>query len=229
MLSWTLIDTARVPGSAEDLRLLQRGSEYAINLGPGLLMGSRTRGSEQALAELGCAGLAGRNGCRILIGGLGMGFTLRAALDRLGPTAAIVVAELVPAVVSWNRGPLAELSGRSLDDPRVSVRESDVGALIRSARSIYDAILLDVDNGPEGLTRQSNDGLYSARGLQAAWTALRPGGVLTVWSAAPDPAFTQRLARIGFLVDPVSVRAHGKRGSRHVIWVAKRPAGAAGR
>ncbi len=218
---WALLETAEIPGGGE-LRLLQRGTEFSINLGSAVLMGSRMRGSEEALARLGCAKIAGSDQGRILIGGLGMGFTLRAALDLIGPRAEMVVAELVPAVVTWCRGPLAALSGNSLGDARVTVRETDVARLIRSEAAAYDAILLDVDNGPEGMTRAGNDGLYDLEGLGAAWKALRPGGTLAVWSAQRDPSFTQRLRRIGFEVEEVAVHAHGKRGTRHTIWVAVR-------
>jgi spermidine synthase len=226
MNPWVLLATAQIPGGG-DLRLLQRGAEFSINLEGGVLMNSRMRGSEQELARIGCAKIATSGRPRVLIGGLGMGFTLRAALDLLGPEAEVVVAELVPAVVAWNRGPLAGLSGDSLSDPRVTIREADVAGLIRSGRGAYDAILLDVDNGPDGLTRGSNDGLYDAGGLQAAWTALRPGGVLAVWSAAPDRAFGDRLRRLRFRVEEITVRAHGKRGLRHLIWAAERQGGRA--
>jgi spermidine synthase len=156
-----------------------------------------------------------------LIGGLGMGFTLRAALAALGPEARIVVAELVPAVLAWARGSMAEVFGTSLTDPRVEVCETDVGHLIRSGRSTFDAILLDVDNGPSGLTRKGNDALYSMGGLRAAGTALRHGGILAVWSSGPDPDFTRRLRNCGFDVDEVKVRAsRSRRGARHVIWIA---------
>jgi spermidine synthase len=222
MKLWTLVDAAQIPGGGGDLRLLQRGSEFSIKLGQGELMNSRVRGSEEALARLGCAKIETRERARVLIGGLGMGFTLRAALAQLGAEAEVVVAELVPAVVLWGRGPLAALSGDSLADARVTIHEGDVGRLIRAKPAAYDAILLDVDNGPDGLTRQANDGLYDLGGLRAAWAALRPGGVLAVWSAAPDAAFAQRLRKIGFSVEEVAVRANGKRGARHVIWVAER-------
>jgi spermidine synthase len=158
---------------------------------------------------------------QVLIGGLVMGFTLRAALAELGSDARITVAELVPAVVAWARGPMAEVFGDSLADPRVSIHEGDVGRLIRSARSTYDAILLDVDNGPEGLTRKANDGLYDLLGLSAARAALTLGGVLALWSSAPDRNFAWRLRTAGFSVDEVGARAKGTRGSaRHVIWIA---------
>lgn len=224
MQYWTLIETASIPGSAEDLRLLRRGTEFAINLGRDLLMGSRSRDSERALAQLGCAALMGRDsGGRVLIGGLGMGFTLRAALDVLGPTASVEVAELVSAVVRWVRGPLAHLSADALADARVRVHYADVASPIRAARGTYDVILLDVDNGPEGLTHEGNEALYGVAGLRAAWTALSPGGALAVWSSFPDRAFSQRLAKAGFAVAEHTVRAHGRKGARHVIWVATRP------
>ncbi len=225
MTPWTLIDTAPIPDDGGRLRLLRRGSEYVIRLDDGTeLMSSRVGGSEEALARLGCAGLAASTRPRVLIGGLGMGFTLRAALGLVGPDAAIVVAELVPAVVAWGRGPLAEIHAGSLDDPRVTILESDVGSLICKARGDYHAILLDVDNGPDGLTRQGNDALYGARGLGAAMAALRPGGTLAVWSATPDEAFTQRLRRAGFVAEAVPVRAQGTRGRKHFVWVASKPA-----
>jgi spermidine synthase len=223
MKLWTVLDIAQIPNDGRDLRLLQRGAEFSIKLDNGELMSSRVRGSEEALARLGCAKIEARERPRVLIGGLGMGFTLRAALGLLGAKAEVVVAELVPAVVSWGRGPLAELFGNSLTDARVTIHEGDVGRLIRSASSAYDAILLDVDNGPEGLTLNANDELYDLDGLRAAWTALRPGGVLAVWSAASDAAFVRRLRKIGYCVDEFAVRANGKRGARHVIWVAARP------
>lgn len=223
MIPWVLLDTAPIPGGGT-LRLKRRGAEYSIMLGDNELMNSRLSGSEQALATLSCAKLGGRPEPRILIGGLGMGFTLRAALSVLGERAQVVVAELVPAVVDWARGPMAELHGASLTDPRVKIEVTDVGQIIRAARGSFDAILLDVDNGPDGLTRESNDGLYSRAGLLAARDALRPGGVLAVWSSGPDRKFTEILRRAGFGVEDVNTRANGKRGgARHVIWVATRP------
>lgn len=223
MIPWTLLDTAQIPGGGE-LRLMRRGTDFTIKLGQNELMNSRLSGSEEALATLACRRIQTRERPRMLIGGLGMGFTLRAALTVLGPKAEIVVAELVPSVVTWARGPMAEMFGDSLTDKRVTIREDDVGHLIRSARAAYDTILLDVDNGPEGLTRESNDALYDLKGLTAAREALRPGGVLAVWSSGPDPRFTQRLRKAGFDVNEVPVRANGPRGgARHVIWIAVRP------
>jgi spermidine synthase len=189
-------------------------------------MNSRVRGSEEALATITCERIRSHKKPRILIGGLGMGFTLRAALAALGADARITVAELVPAVLAWARGPMAEVFGSSMTDPRVSAREADVGQLIRSGSSAFDAILLDVDNGPEGLSRKANDTLYDLEGLRAACAALRPGGVLAVWSAGPDLKFSQRLRKSWFDVDEVGVRASGSRGgARHVIWIATRADG----
>lgn len=211
-----------MPGGGE-LRLMRRGAEFSIMAGATELMNSRVSGSEQALATLTCARLG--SAPHILVGGLGMGFTLRAALAALGPQARITVAELVPAVVAWARGPMAAIFAGSLDDPRVTVHEGDVGRLIGAGRSAWDAILLDVDNGPEGLTRAANDGLYGAWGLSAARTALRPGGLLAVWSSGPDRGFTERLRRTGFGVEERAVRANGARGgARHVVWIATRTA-----
>lgn len=222
MIPWIQLDSAEVPGGREELRLKRRGSEFSIMLGSNELMNSRLSGSEEALARLACAKIAGRRYQRILIGGLGMGFTLRAALAELGPDAAVVVAELVPAVVGWARGPMAELFAGSLDDPRVDIHEADVADLVASGKGAYDAILLDVDNGPDGLSRSENDRLYSLAGLAAAHAALRQGGVLAVWSSHPDRAFTTRLRQSGFEVEEVNTRARGKRGARHVIWLATR-------
>ena len=221
MIRWSLIDQAAMPGDGGDLRLMQRGSEYSIMSGAIELMNSRLSGSEKALATLACERLKDRSGAHLLIGGFGMGFTLRAALHALGPQARITLGELVPAILAWARGPMAHMTGDCLDDPRLTLREGDVGDLIRTARGEFDAILLDVDNGPEGLSRKANDRLYDAEGLLAARNALRPGGVLAVWSSAPNAAFTGRLRRAGFAVDEVRVRAtDAGRGARHVIWMA---------
>ena len=220
MIPWVQLDSAKTPDGQQELRLKRRGSEFSIMLGGNELMNSRLSGSEEALAKLSCQRIAGHRQPRILIGGLGMGFTLRAALAELGDDGEIVVAELVPAVVAWARGPMAELFGGCLDDPRITVEETDVGRPIRSERAAWDAILLDVDNGPEGIVHKSNDALYSLQGLGAARTALRPGGVLAVWSQGPDSGFTRRLKQAGFVVEEVNTRANGKRGARHVIWIA---------
>lgn len=224
MIPWVQLDTASVPGDGAPLRLMQRGTEFSIMSGAFELMNNRLSGSEEALARLACERVGGRAAPRLLIGGLGMGFTLRAALADLRPTAEVVVAELIPAVVAWARGPLAEVFAGCLDDPRVTVREGDVGAMIRAGQGGYDAILLDVDNGPHGLSRAENNNLYSLAGLAAAQRALRPDGVLLVWSSAPDERFTQRLRKSGYTVEEVRVRASrtGK-GARHLIWIATRP------
>jgi spermidine synthase len=222
MIPWQHLDVAAIPGG-EELRLKQRGAEFSISLGRIELMNSRLSGSEEALATLAAERLGVRKAPGVLIGGLGMGFTLRAALASFGSEARIVVAELVPAVVDWARGPMAELFAGCLDDPRVSIKVTDVAALLREARSTYDAILLDVDNGPDGLTTAANDGLYGPRGLAMSMAALRPGGVLSVWSAYRDAAFAARLRRAGFAVEEKTVRAHrGKKGAKHLIWLATR-------
>jgi spermidine synthase len=204
------------------MKLLQRTHEYTISVKNEELMNSRLHGSEDALAELTCQPLAGRRRPHVLIGGLGMGFTLGAALKHLGPSARVVVAELVPAVIKWNRTHLADLAGRPLEDSRVTVREADVGAVIKEKSDAYDAILLDVDNGPEGLTHEGNDRLYSPSGLEAACAALKPGGVLAVWSAHPDKKFTKRLRAAQFAIQEVPVRARGSRGRWHTIWLAEK-------
>jgi len=221
LLPWIHLDTASIPGGGA-LKLKRRGGEFSIMLGDNELMNSRLSGSEEALASLSAARLAGRKTPRVLIGGLGMGFTLRAALDALDASARVEVAELVPAVIAWARGPMAEVFGGSLEDPRVTIREGDVLAMIHAGAGCYDAILLDVDNGPDGLTRAANDRLYDAAGLAAAKQALKPGGVLAVWSSGPDADFTRRLRKAGFTVEENPVRAGRKRGARHMIWIAAR-------
>lgn len=223
MIPWETLDTATIPGGAETLRLKRRGTEFSIMLGTNELMNSRLSGSEEGLARLTVERLSA-SASRILIGGLGMGFTLRAALPLLPPGVHVTVAELVPAVVAWARGPLAGLHADSVDDPRVTIVEDDVGAMIDKESSGWAAIMLDVDNGPEGLSRDGNDALYSARGLSAAFAALAPGGILSVWSSGPNPAFTRRLRQAGFAVEEVRIRAGTtRRGARHVIWLATRP------
>jgi spermidine synthase len=219
MIPWVHVDTASLPGGGE-LRLMQRGSEFSIMTGPVTLMNSRMSGSEIALAELVCDRLRARRNCRMLIGGYGMGFTLRAALSGLATSAEVVVAELVPAIIKWARGPMAGLTADCLDDPRVRVWEVDVAGLIASAQSRFDAILLDVDNGPDALSRSTNGRLYDLLGLRAARKALRPGGLLAIWSAAPDKAFKRCLGHAGFVVDEIVARANKGRGGRYVIWIA---------
>ena len=223
MIPRILLDSAPIPGSDKKLLLYIHGKDYSIDIsGEGELMSSRVHGSEKALAELTCALIAGRPRPRILIGGLGMGFTLAAALQNLSIEARVTVSELVPKVVEWNRGPLGAEAGNPLLDPRVTVAEQDVAEIIRAERNGFDAILLDVDNGPDGLTQESNNWLYSVPGLNAARTALKSGGVLSVWSAGPDVRFAKRLRQNGFRVDERVVHAHGFKGGKCVIWLAER-------
>ena len=220
MIPWEQLGTAQIPGGGA-LRLMRRGAELSIMSGAIELMNSRLSGSEEALASLTCAPLATAKQPRVLIGGLGMGFTLRAALAHLPPKAEVTVAELVPEVVAWARGPMAELFAGCLADPRVKIDIADVADLIARGRQTYDAILLDVDNGPGGLNRAANDGLYSNQGLNAAAAALKRGGVLAVWSAVQDTDFVRRLRRAGYTVEEKHARAAGKRGARHIIWLAR--------
>ena len=227
MIPWQQIDTATVPGAEVELRLMRRGDEFSMMLGSNELMNSRLSGSEEALATLACKRIEAIKRPHLLIGGLGMGFTLRAALAVLGSEARILVAELVPAVIAWARGPMADLFAGSLADPRAEIREADVVEVIRSHPSAFDAVLLDVDNGPEALIRKANEALYDPRGLQTIRRALRKGGVLAVWSSGPNPSFTRRLRDAGLAVNEVAVRATTKRsGARHVIWFATRSDGA---
>ena len=223
MVPRELIDTAIVPGGEEELRLFRRGGDFMIVLDRNELMNSRMSGSEEQLATMTFDRLK-VDAPRVLIGGYGMGFTLRAALRRADAHAELVVGELVPEIIDWARGPMAGLTAGCLDDRRVSVEIGDVAAMIAHARGSYDAILLDVDNGPDGLTRDANNRLYTPRGLEAARAALRSGGVLAVWSAAPDPKFTRRMKEADFWVEEIAVRArqNGK-GPRHVIWFGTRP------
>lgn len=212
--------SAQVPGGAE-LRLMRRGADFMIQLDRNELMNSRMSGSEEALATMTAERLGARGSQHWLIGGYGMGFTLRAALKVLGADARVTVAELVPEILDWARGPMAELTGTCLDDRRVELIEADVAFPIAKGRASYDAILLDVDNGPDGLVRDANGRLYSREGLQAAKAALKPGGVLAIWSAAPDERFRGYLRKSGFAVDEVVVRARSNgKGPRHVIWFA---------
>ena len=224
MIPWRELRRASVPGEELPLILWQHGHEFVIRIGPLALMSSLAHGSEEALAERACRRIAARGSARVVVGGLGMGFTLAAALRELPPTASVLVAELIPALVEWNRGPLADLAGRPLDDPRVVVREGDVAEVIRGAAASLDALLLDVDNGPNGLTRSSNNWLYSHTGLRAAFRVLRGEGVLGVWSVAPDPGFTRRLIEAGFHVEEALIRARRTKGGRHTLWLATRPA-----
>ena len=224
MIPWLQIDTTRVPGADVELRLMRRGAEFSMMLGQNELMNSRLSGSEEALATLACRRIDGVKRPHLLIGGLGMGFTLRAALAVLDAQARITVAELVPAVIAWARGPMADIFGDSLTDPRADIRAADVVEIIKASTSAFDAILLDVDNGPEALIRKANDALYDLKGLQSIRRALRPGGILAVWSSGPNPAFSKRLGAADFEVNEVGLRATTMRsGAHHVIWFATKP------
>ncbi|MBT0670018.1 spermidine synthase [Novosphingobium profundi] len=220
MIARELLDAAWVPGG-EKLELFRHDKDFMIVLGHNELMSSRKWGSEEALATMSFERIKGAKRPHMLIGGYGMGFTLRAALKVLPENGQATVVELVPEIIEWARGPMKELEAGCLDDPRVNLVMSDVAMQIEAADGDYDAILLDVDNGPDGLVREDNNVLYSKAGLRAAYRALTPEGVLAIWSAAPDPNFTRRLERAGFAVEErkVAARSNGK-GPKHVIWFA---------
>ena len=208
---------------SDELRLMRRGTDFMIVLDRNELMNSRMSGSEEALALMTLERLADLPAPHMLIGGYGMGFTLRAALGAAGPDAVVTVAEIVPKILDWARGPMAAMTGNCLDDPRLILQETDVAHLIARGSERYDAVLLDVDNGPDGLVRDANHRLYSRDGLAAARRALAPGGILAIWSAAPDERFRARLRKAGFDVDEVVVRARSNgKGPRHVIWFARK-------
>lgn len=223
MVPWTPLDRASVPGSSSELVLYRRGDEFAIRVDGRALMNSRVYASEDEMAALACARIKTHRTPRVLVGGLGMGYTLATVLARLGARAEVVVAELVPSVVAWNEMYFGRFTGHPLRDRRVVIRKEDVGQVMRRGPGTYDAILLDVDNGPEGLTRKSNDRLYAEAGIAEATGALRPGGVLAVWSAGANRAFVTRLRRAGLEVDEVTVRSRGPRGgARHTLWFGTR-------
>jgi len=216
---WELLGRTRAPDGAE-LALTLRSGEYVILANGKSLMSSRMHGSEEALAAFAFARIRGREESHVLVGGLGMGFTLRATLDLLPQDGTVVVAELLPAVVEWNRGPLGPLAGHPLKDPRVRVEQGDVAAVLRSSAGTFDAILLDVDNGPAAFATSGNAALYNDAGLAAARAALKKGGVLAVWSARDDRKFEQRLRYAGFRVEVERVRARLKKGGpRHTIFM----------
>ena len=217
-----LIGTAAIPGG-EELRLFRRGDDFMIVLDRNELMSSRMSGSEKALALMTLERLGKRAGLHMLIGGYGMGFTLRAALAEMDAKAQITLAELVPEIIEWARGPMVDLAAGCLDDPRVRLVMDDVAHVIAAGHGSYDAILLDVDNGPDGLTADANDRLYTNAGLSSAMRALKPGGILAIWSAGSDAAFTRRLQNAGFAVEEIAVKARDNgKGPRHVIWFATR-------
>lgn len=222
MIPRVLLGTASIPGSDKQLQLFQSGDLFSIKIpGRGDLMNSRVHGSEKALADLACKKLGDNDKPRLLIGGLGMGFTLAAALEAVGPAAEVVVAELVPEVVAWNRELIGAPAGNPLADARCRVHVGDVAAVIRQEPAGFDAILMDVDNGPEALVRRENNWLYSLAGLRSTRAALRPCGVLAVWSSSVDRPFSKRLRQAGFDVREHVVRPHrAGKGPRHHIWIA---------
>jgi len=221
MRHWTQLGEAPIPGSDKTLLLYRGKDDFSIRISGGFeLMSTRKHNSEDALGILPCKRLKNPDTARVLIGGLGMGFTLAAVLQEVGQKAEVTVAELIPEVVEWNRGPLGDFSGKPLDDPRTRIHIGDVAKLLRKTRGHFDVIALDVDNGPEGLTKSANDWLYSMSGIAAAQNALSSVGILAYWSADPDQAFHDRLRRCGFMVEDVTVFAHGKKGARHTIWLA---------
>jgi len=223
MLAREILGEALTP-AGDPITLAREGVALVVRVRNEVLMSSRVHGSEEALAEVGCAGLAERPRARVLIGGLGLGYTLRAALDRVATDARVIVRELIPALVDWNRGPLADLAARPIEDPRVTVEVGDVAdAMVPGA---FDAILLDVDNGPEALTVPGNARLYRGRGLERCAAALRAGGALVVWSASESSGFVAQLRRAGLEPEVVHVRARGavKKGSRHVLYVGRKSA-----
>ncbi len=227
MQPWETVDRARVADGTE-LTLARRGDEWVVRAGGRVLMSSRQHGSEDALATLALGALRRPTGAgTVLVGGLGLGYTLRATLDRVGPEARVIVAEISPELVAWNRGPLSSLAGSPLDDPRTRLQVGDVASRIAEARGAFDAILLDVDNSPSSMVLPANDRLYGPRGVRACREALSAGGVLAVWSAGPDEAYVERLAREGFDARAVTVPARGvgAGGARHVVFLAVKPFG----
>mgnify|MGYP003633701557 CR=1 FL=1 len=224
MNPWTILGSATIPNNGGELELAQRDKEFSIHLKGvrGELMNSRVHCSELALAELGCAHIQGIENAKVLVGGLGMGFTLAAAFKATSTSSQVVVAELVPEVVEWNKGPLGECAGWPLNDQRAQVHLGDVAELFNTKQATYDAVLLDVDNGPEGFTHADNNKLYSLDSLHAIRQTLRPKGMLAIWSAWHDPTFTSLLKRARFKVQTQTVRAHKGKGSRHTIYLAQK-------
>lgn len=224
MTPWTLLATANIPNNGGELRLTRREHEFSIHLAGvrGELMNSRVHSSELALAELGCAHIKEKENTRVLVGGLGMGFTLAAVLKTITQNSQAVVAELVPDIIEWNKGDLGECAGRPLHDKRVTVFTGDVADLFKTCQPEYDVVLLDIDNGPEGFTQRNNSNLYSIESLQMIRQTLHPGGMLAIWSAWHDPKFEQHLKKAGFAVEAKTVRAHKGKGSRHTIYLGRK-------
>jgi spermidine synthase len=225
MIPWTQLGTAQIPNNGGELKFSQRADEFSIRLSGirGELMNSRLYNSEKVLAELGCAYLNSTDNAQVLVGGLGMGYTLAAALKAVTSNSQVTVAELIPEVVVWNQGPLGNCAKNPLQDPRTKLHVGDVRELLSTKKPTFDAILLDVDNGPEGLTQKGNNSIYSAKGLDDIYKTLRPKGMLAVWSAGPDNLFIVRLKKAGFKADTRIVRARPGKGSRHTIFLARKP------
>jgi spermidine synthase len=224
MIPWTHLDTVQIPNDGGELKLSQRGDEFSIKLSGkrGELMNSRVFNSEKVLSQLGCAHIKPHHDAHILVGGLGMGYTLAAALKAVNADSVVTVAELLPEVVRWNEGPLGDCAGNPLQDLRTKVHIGDVKQLLTTRHPSFDAILLDVDNGPKGLTHSDNDWIYSEDGLKDIYDTLNPNGMLAIWSAGPDYLFSVRLKKIGFRVDTREVQARPRKGSKHTIFLAKK-------
>jgi len=224
MIPWVHLGTANIPNNGGELKFSRRGDEFSIRLSGvrGELMNSRVYNSEKELSKIGCAHLSGSDNAHVLVGGLGMGYTLAAALSVLNQRATVTVAELIPEVLEWNQGPLGDCARNPLKDPRTQVRIGDVKEVLEHNANAFDAILLDVDNGPEGLTHNDNNWIYSLAGLQEIYRTLRPKGRLAIWSAGPDYLFTRRLKEAGYEVSTHVVRARKGKGSRHTIFLAKK-------
>lgn len=223
MKPWELLGETVTPDGTL-LSLTRRDTELVILAGGKILMSSRMHGSEEAMAGMALKHLRSTRGTSVLVGGLGMGYTLRAALDLLPPDASVVVAELIPAVVEWNRGPLGPLAGHPLHDTRARIETGDVIGTLRTSTGRFDAVLLDVDNGPDAFTESSNASIYNDRGIASIRAALKPGGVVAVWSAWEDRRFEQRLKWAGFTLEVQRVRARLKKGGpRHTIFLGRLP------
>jgi spermidine synthase len=217
---WTTVDRALTP-DGKTISLEEHDGSYAIRVDGVPLMSTRQHASEEKLAELACAHLKGVRDARVLIGGLGFGFTLKAALAAIAADASVVVAELLGPVIGWNRNPLLPLGAEAMADPRATVVQKDVVEVIRDGRGSFDGIILDVDNGPEALSTGGNARLYDSGGLRSARAALRPGGCLAVWSVAPDPAFQKLMAQAGFRVEVQRSRSHGSSGRWHTLFLGR--------
>lgn len=226
MTSWTQLDTANIPNNGGELTLSQRDDEFSIRIKGkrGELMNSRVFNSEKVLSQLGCAHIKPHLDAHVLVGGLGMGYTLSAALKAVNEHSKVTVAELIPEVIKWNNGPLGHCAGNPLQDPRTLVHSGDVKELLSTRQPTFDAILLDVDNGPKGLTHKDNNWIYSEDGLKDIFDTLQPNGMLAIWSAGPDYLFTVRLKKIGFRVDTRTAlaKAGRKKSDEHTIFLARK-------